>query len=238
LVSAPAGVHNGLSAEGGSGKDHGKSADMNLVIHELVHELKNPMVTIKTFAQLLGDRYQDEDFRARFQDVVGGDIERMDDLLETLVEFADFSQPRAGKVPLEEKLRTAVKEIGEECDKRQARISWRGNGYNREIRTDEAQLKYILKNVLLAVLSQAKISSEIDIEVEKQGCIAISYIREGARVASIAHYLSAPSSSSDESALPLRILLAKQLVERNGGRMTIDQSDSERDIVKMEFPIA
>jgi DNA-binding NtrC family response regulator len=238
LVTAPAGVHNGLSAEGGSGKGHGKSADMNLVIHELAHELKNPMLTIKTFAQLLGDRYQDEDFRARFQDVVGGDIERMDDLLETLIEFADFSQPRASKVSLEEKLRTAVKETGEDCAKRQARINWKGNGYNREIRTDEAQLKYILKNVLLAVLSQAKVSSEIDIEVEKQGCIAISYIREGARVASIAHYLSAPSSSSDESALPLRILLAKQLVERNGGRMTIDQSDSERDIVKMEFPIA
>jgi light-regulated signal transduction histidine kinase (bacteriophytochrome) len=188
-----------------------------------VHELKNPMVTIKTFAQLLGDRYQDEDFRARFQDVVGGDIERMDDLLETLVEFADFPQPRASKVPLEEKLRTAVKEIGEECAKRQARISWKGNGHNREIRTDEGQLKYI--------------SGEIDIEVEKPGCVAISYMREGACVASVAHYLSAPSSTPDESALPLRILLAKQLVERNGGRMTIDQSDRERDIVKMEFPI-
>ena len=98
--------------------------------------------------------------------------------------------------------------------------------------------RYILRNVLLAVLAQAKVSSEIDIEVEKQGCVAISYVREGARVASIAHYLSAPSSSPDENALPLRILLAKQLVERNGGRMTIDQSDSERDTVKMEFPIA
>jgi DNA-binding NtrC family response regulator len=238
LVTAPAAVHDGLSAESGSENGHAKSADMNLVIHELAHELKNPMVTIKTFAQLLSDRYQDEDFRARFQDVVGGDIERMDDLLETLIEFADFSQPRASKVPLEEKLRTAVKEISEQCAKRQARINWKGNGYNREIRTDEAQLKYILRNVLLAVLAQAKVSSEIDIEVEKQGCVAISYVREGARVASVAQYLSAPSSSPDETTLPLRILLAKQLLERNGGRMTIDQSDNERDTVRMEFPIA
>jgi len=40
------------------------------------------------------------------------------------------------------------------------------------------------------------------------------------------------------STLPLRILLAKQLVERNGGRMVMDQSDSERDILRMEFPVA
>jgi transcriptional regulator with GAF, ATPase, and Fis domain len=35
LVTAPAAVHNGLSAEPGSGNGHLKSADVNLVIHEL-----------------------------------------------------------------------------------------------------------------------------------------------------------------------------------------------------------
>jgi signal transduction histidine kinase len=39
-----------------------KAIDLNVMIHELAHELKNPMVTIKTFAQLLDDRYQDENF--------------------------------------------------------------------------------------------------------------------------------------------------------------------------------
>jgi DNA-binding NtrC family response regulator len=53
LVTAPAAVHNGLSPESGSENGQGKSTDMNSVIHELAHELKNPMVTIKTFAQLL-----------------------------------------------------------------------------------------------------------------------------------------------------------------------------------------
>jgi len=239
LVTAETVVQDGLSVQSGSGNSHGKSVDLGVVIHELAHELKNPMVTIKTFAQLLADRYQDESFRARFQDVVGDDIERMDDLLETMIEFADFPRPRAGKVPLEEKVRTAVNEISDECAKRQARIRWKGNGYNREIRTDEAQLKYILKNVLLAVLSQAKMNSEIEIDVEKPGCVAISYLREGARVATIAHYFNASPPNADMmSTLPLRILLAKQLVERNGGRMVMDQSDSERDILRMEFPVA
>ena len=237
LVTAHPAVHNRSSAESGSGNGHTRSVDLHALIHELAHELKNPMVTIKTFAQLLSDRYQDEDFRARFEDVVGDDIERMDDLLETMIEFADFSQPRATKVPLEEKLRTALKEISEECDKRQARFHWKGNGYNREIRTDEAQLQYILKNVLLAILSQAKMNTEIEIDVEKQGCVAISYLREGARVASIGHYFNTSSPTAEEITVPLRILLAKQLVERNGGRMAMDHSNSERDTLRMEFPI-
>jgi hypothetical protein len=80
--------------------------------------------------------------------------------------------------------------------------------------------------------------SEIEIDVGKQGCIVISYSREVARVASITHYFDKSSSSANESVLPLRILLAKQLVERNGGDMTLDFSDTEKDILRMEFPIA
>jgi len=92
------------------------------LIQELAHELKNPMVTIKTFAQLLKDRYHDENFRSRFQDVVSGDIEGMDELLELMIEFAEFSQPRWSKVPPQEKLRSALTEVTNECAKRQMQI--------------------------------------------------------------------------------------------------------------------
>jgi two-component system response regulator PilR (NtrC family) len=235
---APAISHGSLPAVPRSENGYPRSAGFNALIHELAHELKNPMVTIKTFAQLLADRYQDENFRSRFQDVVSSDIERMDDLLESMIEFADFSQPRVSKVPLEVKLRSALNEISDEITKRQARTVWKGNGYSHDVLTDEAQLKYILRNVLLAIVSQAKMGSENEIDVEKQGCVALSYLREGARVASITHYLSPSTSHLDESTLPLRILLAKQLLERNGGLMTVEPSNSERETLRMEFPTA
>ena len=231
-------IRNGLHTEARTENNHAQREDLSVLIHELAHELKNPMVTIKTFAQLLTDRYQDENFRARFQDVVGCDIERMDDLLELMIEFADFAQPRWNKLALQEKLRSALNEVTDECARRQAQIAWKGNGYSREIKADETQVKYVLKNVLLAVLSQARLASEIEINVEKQGCVAISYFREVGRVASITHYFDKSSSSQSETVLPLRILLAKQLVERNGGNMILDYADSEKDLLKMEFLIA
>jgi signal transduction histidine kinase len=229
---------NILHTETRTENSHAQPEDLSVLIHELAHELKNPMVTIKTFAQLLTDRYQDENFRARFQDVVGCDIERMDDLLELMIEFADFAQPRWRKVELQEKLRSALSEVTNECSRRQAQIRWKGNGYSREIKADETQVMYVLKAVLLAVLSQVKMGSEIEINVEKQGCVAISYFREVGRVASITHYFDKSSSSRSETVLPLRILLAKQLVERNGGNMILDYSDTEKELLKMEFMIA
>jgi signal transduction histidine kinase len=215
-----------------------RATDLKVLIHELAHEMKNPMVTIKTFAQLLGDRYQDEDFRARFRDVVGSDIERMDDLLEMMIEFADFTQPRVNRISLEERLRSTVDEVGGECGKRQAVVRWQTNGFSPRIVADEDQLDYILKNVLLAVVSQAKIGSEIGISIRQDGKVDIAYIREGPRMASITQYLGSLTEAAGESILPLRILLAKQLVERNRGKIAVDSNDPEREILTLEFPIA
>jgi len=214
-----------------------KSVDLNLVIHELAHEFKNPMVTIKTFAQLLGERYQDENFRSRFQEVVGSDIERMDDLLEVMIEFADFKQPRQSAVALEEKTKTVLGEIHSQCAKRQNRFDWKKNSHTGQIRSDERQLTYILKNVLLAVLAEAKLGSEIEIDLRQPGVLAITSQREGARMGSVSHYLNDRSVQAEENLLPLRVLLAKHLVEKNGGRFIADWSDAEKDIVRMEFPI-
>jgi DNA-binding NtrC family response regulator len=215
-----------------------RSIDLKVLIHELAHEMKNPMVTIKTFAQLLGDRYQDEDFRARFRDVVGSDIERMDDLLEMMIEFADFTQPRVNRLSLEERLRFAVDEVAGECGKRQAAVVWQTNGCRVPILADEDQLDYILKNVLLAIVSQAKIGSEISICIQKDARVDICYVREGPRMASITQYLGSLTEAAGESILPLRILLAKQLVERNCGKIAVDSGNTEKEIVTMEFPIA
>jgi DNA-binding NtrC family response regulator len=216
----------------------GKSAELRVLIHELAHELKNPMVTIKTFAQLLGERYQDETFRARFQDVVDGDIERMDDLLEVMIEFADFTPPRPSRLLLEDRLRSTLEDVRGEFSRKQANIRWKGNGNSYEILADPIHLKYILKNVLLAVLSQAKAGGEIEVDLEKRGLVSISYFREGARIMPITHYLTTAVGEAPVEVLPLRLLLAKQLLERNGGQMAIDHATEDRDVLKMEFPLA
>ena len=54
---------------------------------------------------------------------------------------------------------------------------------------------------------------------------------------SVADYLDTPSVRSLDSLLPLRALLAKHLVEQNGGRLIADQSNAEKAMVRMEFPI-
>src|SRR6185503_19055779 len=50
----------------------------------IAHEIKNPLVGIKTFTQLVPRRRNDERFMDEFTRVVGREIQRMERLLERL----------------------------------------------------------------------------------------------------------------------------------------------------------
>jgi two-component system sensor histidine kinase AtoS len=56
---------------------------------ELAHEVRNPLVSVKTFLQLLPERLDEPDFTGRFRGVVAGELDRALRLLEIAID-----QPR------------------------------------------------------------------------------------------------------------------------------------------------
>ena len=52
------------------------------------HEIRNPLVAIKTFAQLLPERFDDADFRKDFNQIVVQEIDRLDKIISQIDNFA------------------------------------------------------------------------------------------------------------------------------------------------------
>ena len=52
------------------------------------HEIRNPLVAIKTFAQLLPERFDDVDFRKDFNEIVVQEIDRLDKIITQINDFA------------------------------------------------------------------------------------------------------------------------------------------------------
>ena len=61
----------------------------NQLAASISHEVRNPLVTIKTFAQLLPERYQDPEFRSEFSELVDLDINRLSAMIDQLNDFAN-----------------------------------------------------------------------------------------------------------------------------------------------------
>jgi signal transduction histidine kinase len=215
----------------------GYSHEVRILIGELAHELKNPMVAVKTFSQLLADRFDDPTFRVRFQQTVNGDIQRMDDLLEALLDFSRFNKPAKEKILVYEQLRRVEEELLPECIKRETALQWGKRGDGTAAFVDKAQFVFAFKSILRAILIQVKPKTEIQIDVEAEGRVAISYSREAAGVGALNEYLGVATAANGDEALPLRVLLANILLERNGGRIKADYHEKGRARMWAELPV-
>jgi len=55
---------------------------------QVADRIKNPLASIKTFSQLLPEKYDDEEFREKFPEVVGRAVERINALADGLTSYA------------------------------------------------------------------------------------------------------------------------------------------------------
>lgn len=59
----------------------------------MAHEIKNPLVCLKTFVQLLPSQYDDPDFRNTFMPLLGSEVERINTIVSQLLNFSRPVKP-------------------------------------------------------------------------------------------------------------------------------------------------
>ncbi|MGI9086567.1 MAG: histidine kinase dimerization/phospho-acceptor domain-containing protein, partial [Chthoniobacterales bacterium] len=105
----------------------------------MAHEIKNPLVSIKTFAQLLPERYQDSDFRETFSNLIGHEIDRIDSLVNQLLRFARPAKPLLKPLHVHEVLEKSLTLVGHRLYQKEIKLSRSWNADVDTIRADADQ---------------------------------------------------------------------------------------------------
>lgn len=72
------------------------------------HEIRNPLVAIKTFAQLLPERYKDAEFRTSFSTLVSAEVDRLNSIIDQINDFAHPPSLKFHQVDLRDPLKASV----------------------------------------------------------------------------------------------------------------------------------
>lgn len=83
-------------------------ATVGLLGASLAHEIRNPLVSIKTFVQLLPTHHHDPKFRDKFFKLIGDEVGRIDQLTEQLLDLASPRTYEAKLVELHPLLRSSL----------------------------------------------------------------------------------------------------------------------------------
>jgi PAS domain S-box-containing protein len=132
----------------------------------MAHEIKNPLVSIKTFAQLLPERYQDSDFRETFSNLIGHEIERIDSLVNQLLRFARPAKPVLKLMHVQEILEKSLLLVGHRLYQKDIKLSRSWEAKVDTIRADADQLEQVFLNFFLNAMDAMKSGGELNVQTE------------------------------------------------------------------------
>jgi PAS domain S-box-containing protein len=144
----------------------------------MAHEIKNPLVSIKTFAQLLPERYNDPEFRDTFSNLIGHEIDRIDSLVNQLLRFARPAKPHLRPMHVHDILEKSLVLVGHRLYQKDIKLTRSWDANVDTIRADSDQLEQVFLNFFINAMDAMKNGGELAINTE---------IRSGEHWASAAH---------------------------------------------------
>ena len=130
----------------------------------MAHEIKNPLVTIKTFTELLPERYQDSDFRDTFAELVGSEVLRIDKIVNQLLHFARPAKADLRQTRLSTVIEDSLQLIRQQLRQKNIELATSFEIEDDTIRADAGLLDQALINFFL---------NAIDSMADKGGVLAL-----------------------------------------------------------------
>lgn len=203
------------------------------------HEIRNPLVSIRTFAELLPKHFDDETFRTRFTELVGKDVAHISDVLTRLSSVAEQEAPEAEAVDVSALIEALL-------EARRDRIRRGRLLVLRELERD-SPLAWADANGLQIALAGLLDRALESLPERGDLFVATRRVERGAdgkpRLRILLRHHNPKAGAQTEAALSeldptaniLEYVLAEAVVEANGGSLTIDATDARETLILVDL---
>jgi PAS domain S-box-containing protein len=140
-------------------------ASIEAIASGLIHEIGNPLVGIKTYAQLLPSRGASEEFREMFSRSASRAIGRIDDLLSRFRTMSRASQHPMEMVDLSDPLRDTLETLHAELEDRKIHLRRVGEQMRRPVLGNASQLQQLFLNLCLNAIQAMEPGGELTVRV-------------------------------------------------------------------------
>jgi signal transduction histidine kinase len=207
------------------------------VVARIADEIKNPLVSINTFIELIGERYDDPDFRKHFSSVVRRDVRRLVEVFEKLAGLVTEGELNFTTVDVHtvvDDVVTAI-ELVDDVPTRPLQLDVTRETTPQVVKVDPAQLRKALSYLIWYLAhnsppDQARVSVSVARHAEREGSEGVR-ILIGSRTASVApeklHRVFDPVQMVQESLIDVGPAVSQRLVEAVGGQLTVRQGRHE-----------
>ncbi|MDO9533981.1 MAG: histidine kinase dimerization/phospho-acceptor domain-containing protein [Bacillota bacterium] len=198
---------------------------LNKFVGQLAHEIKNPMVAIQTFSELLTEKYEDSSFREFFTYTVRQEVKRLNELVEQLIAFSTSLSYKYIPVDVHEILDMGLLLLQEQGMGQETTVETSYNGGSLNLRADKTIMarafSYLLRNSFKSVEKGGMIhidTSYIDNMFPSGGGVSIRFWDIETKVGKEdVEKMFDPLSSGNNGYISLALPVSRKIIEDHGG---------------------
>ena len=209
----------------------------------VAHEIRNPLVSVRTFIQLLPERLGDQEFRTTFRDLALGEVERICGLINDLLAFARPAPAQVEPTDLNELVGQIVRLLDAEARRRGVVVACMSDPALPLVTVDEAQVKQVLMNVILnaieacAARGRVEITTRTDESGEESSCVVA--VADSGRGIAPEHLeqIFDPFFTTKDAGSGLGLFVAHEIVTHHGGGITAAPRAEGGTVFTIHFPV-
>ena len=201
----------------------------------MAHEIKNPLTSIKTFAEYLPDRYQDPEFRDRFKRIVVDEVDRVNNIVKQLLEFAKPQEPELKKVSINMVLGETIELLNSNLLSHNIQVV-KNYAQDQKICADKAQLKQAFLNLFLnsiqAMPDGGILTVSTSLTTDFRLLTTITDSGEGIPEADLKRVFD-PFFTTREDGTGLGLSIVHGIITKHGGKLEIKSRPGEGTTVSV-----
>jgi signal transduction histidine kinase len=219
-------------------------ASLGTLTAGLAHEIRNPLVAIKTFTQLLPERIDDEEFRNHFLSIASGEVDRISALVTELLEFARPSEPKFALEDINGILDGMILLVSTETKSKRIDILKNYASDLSPITIDREQMKQVFLNMLLNAIEATPENGKIFVKTrsytkpEGEPYIQIEFTDTGCGIRP--EYLEEifiPFFTTKEKGSGLGLSISNQIVQDHKGYIDVESQVNQGTSFFINLPL-
>ncbi len=210
----------------------------------LAHEIRNPLVAIKTFTQLLPTRFDDSEFRDHFLQVTAGEVDRIASLVTELLDFARPSQPKLNSEDLNQVVEKMALLVDTESHKKNIKILKDLYASLPSVTLDKEQIKQVLLNILLNAVDATPENGTISVStrpVTRNGyldCVQVVIADTGKGIpAEDLEKVFTPFYTTKHTGSGLGLSISHQIVQEHQGNIEVESKLNQGTTFRIILPV-
>lgn len=221
-------------------KEKEKFASLGVMAAGVAHEIKNPLVAIKTFIDLFPERYHDKEFRDVYSKLLQDEVRRINHLIEQILLFANPKPLKIEEINLIEMLKTTLILWRFQCQNKNIKIFENYPESNIIIKGDREKLKEVFFNILTNsydAIENEKGVIVVSLEIKNDNAeICIEDNGKGIKK-EIIDKIFDPFFTTKDKGTGLGLSIVTRIVEEHGGKVYVESEENKGTKVYIKFPI-